>query len=324
MDFKDYYKILGVDRKASDAEIKKAYHKLAQKYHPDKNKSDASAEEKFKNISEAYQVLKDPEKRAKYDNLGSSFNNFRQSGGNSSDFNWQDWFNQKNAGGPRGGGFGRSGKTVGDIFDSGGMSDFFEKIFGGFGGGKGFNPGAGFKKQAKKGEDYKTEVEISLEEAFKGTSRLLSVNGDKFDIKFKQGIKDGHVQKISGKGLPGKTGGPKGDLIIKVKVNEHPRVERNGDDLYVDINIDLFKALLGGTTMISTFAGKVKITIPPGSGQGKKLKLNGLGMPDYNDPAKKGALFIKLNIDMPDNLSDEEIEIIKKWKDLRKKKKDKK
>jgi curved DNA-binding protein len=325
MDFKDYYKILGVDRNASADEIKKAYRKLALKYHPDKTKNDKESEEKFKDISEAYDVLRDPEKRRKYDNLGSSYNRFRQSGGSSQDFNWSDWFSQQK----RGAGAKQQYRTMGDFINDsgGGLSDFFEKIFGGgFGGGGfggaepgGFRQQQGFNYPPRKGENYETEVELSLEEAYHGASRLLQINSDRLEVKFRAGIADGQLMKISGKGMPGAGGGRKGDLIIHVRIRPHKRVERRGDDLYVNAEIDLYKMILGGSSAIQSFGGKLKFNIPPESQPGKVLKLSGQGMPHYNNPDKKGDLYIKLGVKLPENLSDEEKELVRKLRDLRQK-----
>ncbi len=321
MEFKDYYKILGVSKNASQDEIKKAYRKLAQQYHPDKNKGDENAEEKFKEISEAYEVLRDPEKRKKYDNLGSSYNNFRHRGGRNQEFNWQDWF------APGGTGRRTSGerfRSFGDVFGGrGSVSDFFEKIFGGgFGGGideEEIFGGRGGASRSARGQDILTEVEISLEEAFKGTSRMLTIDGnEKMEIKFRPGIKDGHIMKISGKGQQGQGGGQRGDLKIKVKVKSHPRVERKGDDLYVEAVIDLFKAILGGTVNLNTFSGKMQLKIPPETQPGKTFKMSGQGMPNYNNPNKRGDLYVKIQIKIPENLSKEEKDMFQKLSEMRK------
>ena len=327
MDFKDYYKILGLDKNASKDDIKKAYRKLAQKYHPDKNKDDPSAEKKFKDVSEAYQVLSDPEKRKKYDNLGSNWNRHRQSGGGTGDFDWSDYFS--------GGGAGRrrtTGQPFGDFFGGGGgMSDFFEKIFGGAGGGfggtgtggfggSGYRESTGFNKP-QKGKDYATEITLNLEEAYNGTSRTLNVNGERIEVKFRKGIRDGQSLKIPGKGLPGKNGGPSGDLIIKVKIAEHPKYERKDNDLYMDAAVDLFSAVLGGTERIKTPGGTLKINIPEGAQSGRKMKLTKQGMPDYNNPSNKGDLYIKLLIKVPENLTQKEKELFKEIKSIREKEK---
>lgn len=321
MEFKDYYKILEVGKSASQDEIKKSYRKLAQKYHPDKNKSNPEAEKKFKDISEAYQVLKDPDKRRKYDNLGSSFNRHRQSGGSSGDFNWNDFMNQSGQRRP-------GGNTMGDFFSSGGgLSDFFERMFGGGSSGfsgdagarGGFSGNAGFRKP-QKGNDYKTQVEIDLSDAYKGTTKVLNVNGEKIEIKFKPGITDDTTLKISGKGLPGKNGGPNGDLMINVKVKEHPLFERKGNDLYLDTYVDLYTAVLGGEAKVSTLGGTLKITIPSESQSGRKLKLKGQGMPYYTDNRKKGDLYIKLLIKIPQKLSEKEKNLFRELKAIREEK----
>jgi curved DNA-binding protein len=305
MDFKDYYSILGVKKTATAEEIKKAYKKLAQEHHPDKNPGNKAAEEKFKDINEAYQVLSNPEQRAKYDNLGSSYSRFQQSGGRPHDFNWQDWFSS-----------GRQSSGSSDMFDSGGVSDFFQNIFGGkFG--KGFSQSSGFQYPPSRGEDYQAEVSITLEEAYNGTSKLLSVDGEKIEVKLKAGISDGQVLKISGKGSPGKRGGNRGDLLIKVLIQVHPKIIRNEDDLEFEVTIDLYKALLGGSSQIASFGGKLKLNIPPGSQPGTIFRLKGQGMPKYSNPALKGDLYVKLQVKLPDNLTKEEIELVKKLKALR-------
>lgn len=311
MEFKDYYKVLGVDKKATEDEIKKAYRTLARKYHPDTNKTDKDAESRFKDISEAYEVLKDTEKRRKYDNLNNSYSNFRSTGGRNEDFNWQDWFAKSGQTGkqPRG-----EGRTVGDFFNTGGgISDFFERIFGG-----GFAQQQGFKQPPARGEDYTTEVELTLEEAFKGTSRTLQINGQKLEIKFKPGIADGQQLKISAKGLPGKHGGTAGDLLINVKIPQHKQVTRTGDDLRVDATIDLYKAIFGGTSKIKTFGGVLEFNIPPESQPGKLVSLRGQGMPKYANPAQRGDLFITLNVKLPTKLTDKEKELFEQLRELRK------
>ncbi len=316
MDFKDYYKILGVEKTATADEVKKAYRKLARKYHPDTNKS-RDAETKFKEVSEAYEVLKDPEKRKKYDTLGSSYSRFRTQGGAANDFHWSDWyndaFNQQTRTSKR--------QTVNDFFNSGaGVSDFFERIFSSTS-----NKGKNFYQQNKvknstrirKGKDFKTQVEISLEEAFNGTIRLLNTNKDRLEVKFKPGIIDGQIQKIPEKGYPSKTGGRNGDLLITVKVEKNSIYERKGDDLYINTDIDLFTALLGDKITVKTFFGTFSVTVPPETQIGKTFKLSGQGMPKYNSN-QRGDLYIIINVKLPQNLTDKEIDMYKKLKKMRK------
>lgn len=309
MEFKDYYKILGISKTASAEEIKSAFRKLATKYHPDKNRTDPKAEEKFKDINEAYQVLSDPEKRSKYDTLGSNWNAHRGSGGTGDNFNWEQWFN---SGGGR-----QKRKTqsnpFGDIFGGGGgLSDFFERIFGG-----GFTQTQNNSNKSFKGNDYETEVELSLEESFKGTLRKLNINEKKVEVKFKRGIRSGQTLRLSGLGEEVSNGGSNGDLIIHVKINSDKHIDRKGDDLYVDVFLDFFTILLGGSAKIKTFGGTIKFNIPEGSQLGKILKIPKMGMPNYENPELKGDLYLILNTILPEKLSDQEIEIVSKWKEIR-------
>ncbi len=309
LEFKDYYQILGVNKNATQDEIKKIYRKLAKQYHPDSNKS-PDAEKKFKEISEAYTVLSDPEKRQKYDTLGANWDKHQSSGGSQYDFNWNDYFAQaqRKASGTR--------QKVGDIFgDSGGISDFFEKIFGG-----GFNAGAKTRTHTpkSKGENYKTEIKVSLEEAFKGTKRLLLINEQKIEVNLKPGIYDGQNLKISGKGKSSIDGSNTGDLLINIKVAEDQKYKRISNDLYLDIEVDFLKAILGGEITVTTFAGKVKVNISPMSQSGKMLKLKSMGMPEYKNPEKKGDLFLKINIQIPSSFTDEELKIIKQLNSIKK------
>lgn len=310
MEFKDYYKILGVDKKASTEDIKKVYRDLAKKYHPDTNKS-PDAEKKFKDISEAYTVLSDPEKRRKYDNLGSTWNRHRATGGTNDDFDWSQWFAQQQQQQQQQSR--RSGESAGDFFDTGGLSDFFDRVFGGFGRRNPFS-----SSQAVKGQDAEIEIELTLEEAYKGTSKLIGTGNEKIEIKFKPGIRHDQTLKIPGKGQPGAHGGSAGDLIIKVKIAEHPKYERKGDDLYLEATIDLFTAILGGEAKINTIGGTVKLTIPKETQAGKTFKLKGLGMPKYDNPNSKGDLYIKVQIKLPSNLSQREMELFEQLKELHK------
>ena len=341
MEFKDYYKTLGLEKTATAEEIKKAYRKLARKYHPDTNK-EKDAEEKFKDISEAYEVLGDAEKKKKYDNLGSSYSKFRTTGGHTSDFQWNDWFAenfQKNAKNPSSNqghtqehydnfvGNKKTGGTVGDFFNSGGgVSDFFERIFG-QNATKAKNPNSQKNKSKsnnansqknEKGKDYQQEVTFSLEDAYNGTKRGFVVNGKKrIEVKFKAGIEDGHLQKISGKGYPSPTGsGKNGDLIIKVKIADDAKIERKNNDLYTSVDCDLYTAILGGKVKVTTFFGSFNLTVPAESQNGKLFKLSEQGMPIYNS-TEKGDLYVKLHIVLPTNLSEKEKELFNELNSIR-------
>lgn len=308
MNFKDYYKILEVEKTASQDEIKKQFRKLANKYHPDKNQGNTDAENKFKDISEAYEVLGDAEKRKKYDTLGSSYSNFRNRGGTNNDYDWSQWYagNQNKK---------QSGKTINDFFSSGGsMSDFFEKIFG-----QGYRTsGFGFEEEVK-GEDHNMQISITLKETFTGTKRKLKVNGETIEINIKAGIADGQVIKLSGKGRRGRNGGPNGDLLLTIKVSESPGIERNGNDITVSTNIDYLDAILGTELYLETITGKFNLKVPEFTQSGKTFKLKGHGFPQYHNGNRRGDLYIKLNILLPKEANDAEKEYLLKLRDYRKK-----
>jgi curved DNA-binding protein len=299
MDFKDYYKILDVAKTATADEIKKAYRKLAVKYHPDKNPNDKSAEEKFKEINEANEVLGDPEKRKKYDDLGENWKYHQQAGnqgsqGQGQGFDWSQYTG------------GASQQNSGEQFNGGDFSDFFENVFGGqFGGRK------QSQQRSFKGQDYSAEMTISLEEAFTGTARQLDLESQKLQLKTKPGTKDGQVLRLKGKGGKGRNGGEDGDILITVHVPEHPHFKRKEDDLYCDISVDLYTAILGGQTLISTLTKPIKITIAKETDNGKVLRLKGMGMPKYGKDNEFGDLYAKVIVKLPKNLSEKELELFK-------------
>lgn len=306
MEFKDYYKILGVSKNATPAEIKTAFRKLANKYHPDKNKTDTNAEEKFKDLNEAYQVLSDPEKRNKYDTLGSNWNAHRGSGGTGDNFNWEQWFSQNRGSQSRR----KSQNPFGDMFGGGGgLSDFFEKIFGG----GGFSQNQ-TSRSSSRGNDLETSVDLNLEEAFRGTSRKLTLNNRKIEVKFKRGIRDGQVLRLSGMGAPGENGGSNGDLIVKVNLSSPENMERRGDDLFVQVPIDFFTFILGGSAKLKTYGGTIKFNIPKGSQNGKLLKIPNMGMPKYDSNELFGDLYLELMVKLPEKLTEEEYSLVNQWK----------
>jgi curved DNA-binding protein len=296
MDFKDYYTVLGVDKKASQEEIKKAYRKLALKYHPDKNQGDKTAEEKFKEVAEANEVLSDPGKRKKYDELGS---------------NWEQYENVTSSG-PYG--QGRSYESFyGDpegFFGSGsGFSDFFESFFGGRGNGSaGFS--FGFDRPVA---DLQGELSVDLQEAYNGTQRIVDLGGEKINVKIKPGVHDGLKLRVKGRGTKGNEGS-RGDLYLTVKVAAHPVYERKGDDLYMTQAVDVFTTLRGGKAAISTFSGKLNISIPECMASGKRVRLKGKGMPIYNKPGQYGDLYVKLVIKMPESLTAEQRQVLRQLK----------
>ena len=308
MEYRDYYNILGVEKSASQEEIKKAYRKLAVKYHPDKNKDDKQAEDKFKEIAEAYEVLKDPAKRKQYDRLGSNWKHYQQTG-----------FDDFSGFGGQGYG-GRQGDPFGDVFGQSGFSDFFESFFG-----SGFNQGhagrggySGRGYGAQKGHDYEADFVLSLEQAYLGSTRLLNVEDKKIKLKIKPGVKDGQKLRIKGKGGTGINGGQPGDVFLNIKVQEDARFERRGDDLYREEKINLYTMILGGKIQIDTLKGPINFTIPAGTENGKKFRLKGLGMPVYDRTGQFGDLYITATASLPKDLSDEELEMYKKLASMQK------
>jgi curved DNA-binding protein len=310
MDFKDYYKVLGVAKTATSDEIKKAYRKLAVKYHPDKNAGNKASEEKFKEISEAYEVLGNEEKRKKYDELGENWKYHQQTGGQAGDYDWSKWANAQ-------GGQGGSRYTYTSSGDDD-FSDFFENIFGGSFGGR---QGQGQRRSPRpaKGQDLEANMEVSLEEAYSGTSRQLNSGGQTLKLKIKPGVKDGQVLRLPGKGEPGHNGGPAGDIFINVRVKPHPAYERKGNDLYVTAPLEIYTAVLGGKQQIPTLKGPIKIDIAPGTDNGRTLRLKGFGMPKPEDPAQFGDLYVKVELKLPKDLNEKEKELFKQLAELRQK-----
>ncbi|MEQ9403591.1 MAG: DnaJ C-terminal domain-containing protein [Cyclobacteriaceae bacterium] len=297
MDYKDYYKILGVDKKASQDEIKKAYRKLAVKYHPDKNPDDKAAEEKFKEISEAKEVLGDPEKRVRYDELGANWKQYEQAGFGSSG----------TAGGRPGQYHYEFQGDPAEMFGGSGFSDFFESLFG-----QSYGRSTGFGQEVT-GSDLAGEVSISLQEAYSGTERIADLGHEKIRVKIKPGTYEGLKLRVKGKGQKSSKG-KAGDLFLTVRVLPDSTYERKGNDLYMNQSIDLFEALLGGKLEIATLSGKVNINVPEGTQNGKILRLKGKGMPVYGKKGN-GDLFVKLVVKMPAQLTQEQKEQVKKLKE---------
>ncbi|HXS37673.1 MAG TPA: J domain-containing protein [Flavipsychrobacter sp.] len=302
MDYKDYYKVLGVDKKATQDEIKKAYRKLAIKYHPDKNPEDKKAEEKFKEINEAYDVLGDPEKRKKYDELGENWKYYQQQGGNPNDFDFSQWANRGNTG--RQGGNFRTEYFTGDENQ---FSDFFETLFGH--GASGFG-NTRHRTYKMKGDDLQAETEITLEEAFNGTTRQINIGSEKLNLKIKPGIPDGQVLRMKGKGNPGINGGENGDLFITIRIQKHPHFERKENDLYFDEPLDVYTAILGGKLPVRTIDKTLNINIPAGTDSDKTFRLKGMGMPLFNNPSQRGDAYVRVVIKVPKNLSQHEKDLI--------------
>jgi curved DNA-binding protein len=294
MDYKDYYKILGVERNASEDDIRKAYRKLAMKYHPDRNPNDKQAEERFKEINEAYQVLSDSKKRAHYDRLGSDYSNWQQRGA-PGDFNWDQY-----------GGFpGGVHVEYGDLDDlfggAGGFSDFFRTIFGR--GAEGAATGTRTRTRQQP-QGYQQELEITLEEAYNGTTRLLQTDGKQKQVRIPAGVRTGSKVRVPG-------AGPNGlDLYLIVEVQEDRRFERRGNDLHTTATANIFTALLGGEAEVETLSGKIKLNVPAGTQPEQVFRLAGRGMPSVKNANEKGDLYVRLKVQIPKYLSPKQRELL--------------
>ncbi len=313
MDYKDYYETLGVGKNADEKEIKRAYRRLAREFHPDVNPGDPKAEERFKEINEAYEVLSDPEKRAKYDRFGTSWQQYQRMGGDPSGFDWSRW----TTGGFPGGTRVEFGGDLGDLFggDAGGFSDFFNALFGDMGmrsGGFGRRSRAGVR-----GQDLEQPVRITLEEAFHGTRRLLEKEGRRLEVKIPRGVKDGSRIRIAGEGGRGSSGMPSGDLYLKVSVEPHAVFTRDGNNLRREIDLELYTAILGGEVQVDTLDGHVTLKVPPETQTGRTFRLRGKGMPKLRQPSQRGDLYVKVRVRLPQNLSDREKRLFRELADMR-------
>ena len=291
MDYKDYYQILGVERSAGADDVRKAYRKLAMQYHPDRNPGNKQAEDKFKEINEAYQVLSDPQKRARYDQLGSAYSNWQQRGGSPNDFDWSQWFSGQP--GAQGGTRVEYG-DLNDLFGQDIFSDFFRSIFGGTGG------RAQTSTRARQAPAYQQPISISLDEAYHGTTRTLQSDERRLQVRIPAGVKTGSKVRVAG-------GAPEGlDLYLIVEVEPDERFERQGDDLRGSASIDLFTAVLGGEAEVETPEGTVKLKIPAGTQPEQVFRLAGRGMPRLKSAQTKGDLFVRVKVRIPKNLTEKQ------------------
>lgn len=309
MDFIDYYKILELDRFASQADIKKAYRKLARKYHPDLNPNDKKAESKFQQINEAHEVLSEPEKRKKYDQYGKDwkhaeqFQNAQRQQGQQEDF-----------GGFGGGfaeGFGGQSSYSGSFNDDK-FSDFFEEMFGG----KSRARGAGRQPQFK-GQDFNAELQLNLKDVYTSQKQTLTINGKNIRLTIPAGVENGQTIKINGHGGPGTQGGPKGDLYLTFNIINNTPFKREKENLYKTQEVDFYTALIGGEITVDTFTGKVKLTVKPETQPGIQIKLKGKGFPRYKKEGDFGDLYITYQIKIPTNLTPREKELYKELQNLR-------
>ena len=300
MDFVDYYKTLGVAKNASAEDIKKAYRKLARKYHPDVNPNDKEANKKFQQINEANEVLSDAEKRKKYDQYGE---NWKHADQYEQARQQQQQQGRGGFGGFGGGGFGDfgGGEYTYSSGDQGGFSDFFESLFGGSG---------GRRSQAKyRGQDYNAELNLSLTDAYATHKQTLTINGKNVRITIPAGVENGQQIKLKGYGSPGANNGPNGDLIITFVIQNDTNVKREGNNLYKDEDLDLYTAVLGGEKTIETFSGKIKLKVTPETQNGTKVRLKGKGFPVYKKEGQFGDLYITWNIKLPTNLNQKQKEL---------------
>lgn len=308
MEYKDYYKILGVDRNANEQEIKRVYRKLAMKYHPDRNQGDKQAEDKFKEINEAYEVLGDKEKRARYDQLGESYAQWQQRGGSGTNFNWDEWMSQaaRQGYGQQGGARQVHVEDLEDLFGSGGFSDFFSSIFGGMGGTR-----TTTRREPRRPQAYEQPVTISFDEAYRGTERALQLDGRRLEVKIPAGAKTGTKVRVAGAG-PVSPDGQKSDIYLVIEVTPDPRFERKDQDLYTEAAVDLYTAVLGGKVNVSTPGGSGTLTIPAGTQPGQTFRLAGRGMPILRQTGKTGDLYVRVKVQIPRKLNDEQRALFEK------------
>jgi curved DNA-binding protein len=295
MTYKDYYKVLGVHSSATPEEIKKAYRTLAKRYHPDKARGDKAAEDRFKEVNEAHDVLSDPAKRTKYDQFGADWKRYEASGAQPGGFDWSKYTS------------GHSDQRRGSAFD-----DLFEMLFGHPG-----NQDRARRTAVQPGEDIEAETALTLEEAYRGTARLIQVHGETIRVTIKAGVEDQQVLRIPGKGGRGRGGGSNGNLFLTIRITPHPVYRRTGNNLHRVLPVDLYTALLGGKTSIETMKGKVKVNIPKGTPNGKELRLRGIGMPDHARKNVFGDLMVTVDVVLPEQLSNRETELFKELQGLR-------
>ena len=302
MDYIDYYKTLDITKSATEAEIKKAYRKLARKYHPDLNPNDKEAEKKFKEVNEANEVLGNPENRKKYDKYGKDWQHadeFEKAGYNPN----QQQYSKQQRGNQDFSDFGEGSFSESDF------SDFFNSMYG---------SGRSSRSQAKyRGQDFNAELQLDLASAYKTHKQNLAVNGKNIRITIPAGVDNGQIIKIPGHGGPGSNGGPNGDLYITFLIENNPDFKREGNNLYAVVDLDLYTAILGGEINVKTFDGTVKIKVPAETQTGTKVKLKGKGFPVYKKENQFGDLYITYNVKTPTKLSEREKQLFQELSKIR-------
>jgi curved DNA-binding protein len=314
MDFKDYYEILGVAPNADKKVIQQTYRQLARKHHPDVNPGNKEAEEKFKTINEAYQVLSDVKQRKKYDELRAQYQQWQKTGGQQQqDFDWQNWSAQPDK---RARTQYANAEDLEDLFGSASpYSDFFSNIFGG---GRA-SSGRSAPISPRRGRDVEYEVDLTLEEAFRGTERALEIDGHRVQASIPLGVRTGTRVRLAGHGEPGQNGGPAGDLYLIIQVLPNDTFERDGDDLHIDLPVDIFTAIAGGEIRIPALEKPLTLTIPPRTNANRTFRLRGKGMPYLREPNKRGDMFARVKLVLPDSLTDQEVGSITALASARKK-----
>lgn len=296
----DYYKVLGIEKNASQDDIKKAYRKLARKYHPDVNPNDEASKRKFQEINEANEVLSDPEKRKKYDQYGENWQH-------ADEFEKQKQYRQQQSGGGQyqyyDTGF------SGSDFDAGGFSDFFEQMFGGSRSGRSSRSSYGSRSAKFRGQDFNAEMHLKLTDVLKTEKHTITVNGKNIRLTIPAGVENGQTIKITGHGGEGMNGGPNGDLYITFVIENNTHFKRLGNDLHTTADIDLYTAILGGEAFIDTIDGKVKLKVAEGTQNGTKVKLKGKGFPVYKKEGQFGDLYVSYNIKIPTHLTAKQKEL---------------
>ena len=304
MDFKDYYEILGVPPNAERKVIQQTFRQLARKHHPDVNPGNKEAEEKFKTINEAYQVLSDVKQRKKYDELRAQYQQWQKTGGQQQqDFDWQNWSAESGKGART---QYANAEDLEDLFGSASpYSDFFSNIFG-------QARKSGSRQSAppspRRGRDVEYEVELTLEEAFHSAERSLEMDGHRFTARIPVGVRTGSRVRLAGKGEPGQNGGPAGDLYLIIQILPNETFEREGDDLHMDVPLDIFTAIAGGEVRIPAMERPLTLTIPPRTNANQTFRIRGKGMPRLGEAKTRGDLYTRIMLVLPDALTDQEVE----------------
>lgn len=297
MAYIDYYQILGITKHATQEEIKKAFKKLARKYHPDLNPNDIGAKQKFQEINEAHEVLSDPEKRKKYDTYGAQWKQAEQFESQKQRYAYQDFGQNR---------YGTSGNQEPySTFHGNSFSDFFESLFGS-------SNDSQHQTRGFRGEDYHTELHLTLQEASVTHKQILEINGKKIRITIPAGVEDGQTIKLNKQGGHGVNGGPSGDLFVTFVIQPDQRFQRIGNDLYMQADLDLYTAILGGEILLDTFQGKIKLKVAPETQNGARIRLKGKGFPRYKQEGEFGDLFVTYQVKLPTSLSEKQRELFRK------------